>query len=129
MQKFKTKAEFIEAEQLSKDNAKDLVKMCGGVLVGESNPRDPEDVYTAINVPTVEGNVRLSEGMWLVKDVFGRWGAMGESAFDEMFESETTVDEHFDDNQARFAREEKLEAPQHLTFGGRVVNIRDAKKI
>lgn len=87
MRQFKTKAVAIEAEQLTDDNVEELARLCGGVIVEEIHPRHPDRKYRGINVPTAQsGNVRLSQGQWLVRDAFGRFGVLSDREFNQDFE-------------------------------------------
>lgn len=88
MKQFKSRAQYIEAEQLTRENAAELALMCGGHLVEEIDPRNDSVRFVAINVPTTRGNIRLSEGQYLTRDVYGRWGTMGQRAFAELYDTD-----------------------------------------
>lgn len=73
--------ESVEAEQLTADNAEDIARWCGGQVIRETSPRDPEDVFLGVNVPTLNGNQRLTQGMFLVKKEDGTFDLRGATAF------------------------------------------------
>lgn len=85
MQWYTTLPETVAADQLTKDNAEELARLCGGQVITETNPRDENQKYVGINVPTLRGVERLSEGMMLVKYPEGSWGVMGPHTFREKF--------------------------------------------
>jgi len=65
----------IEAAQLTTENAEELAKTCNGLIVEEINPFDDSERRLGINVPTEQGNKRLSVGSYLVHyaDFFFVW--------------------------------------------------------
>lgn len=67
------KAITIEANRLTKDNAEALAIWCGGRLVEELDAHTPTDKYVGINIPTLEGVMRASEGDYIIKGVKGEF--------------------------------------------------------
>lgn len=67
------KAVTIEANLLTKDNAEAIAVWCGGRLVEEMDAQTPTDKYVGINIPTLEGVMRASEGDYIIKGVKGEF--------------------------------------------------------
>lgn len=76
----------VEAMTLTKENAEELANWCGGKIVEEQNPADPDDVYVGINFPTYDGNKRLSQGEVLVRNKNGHFSKQNAGFFANMFE-------------------------------------------
>lgn len=85
MQQYTTLPETVYAEQLTRDNVEELARLCGGQVIIETDPRNPDNKYVALNVPTLSGVKRASEGQMLIKYQEGSWGVMGATAFRETF--------------------------------------------
>lgn len=71
--KYRKKAVEVEAIQLGKDNAEEVAQWCGGLIVEEIDPEDDDKRYVAINIPTLEGTMRASEGDYVIKGVRGEF--------------------------------------------------------
>ncbi len=67
------KAVTIEANELTKENAEAVALWCGGRLVEEIDPHTPTTRFAAINIPTLEGVMRASEGDFIIKGVKGEF--------------------------------------------------------
>lgn len=76
----------IEANCLTKDNAEAVALWCGGQLVEEINPEDSADRYVGINIPTLEGVMRASEGDYIIKGVQGEFYPCKPSIFTSTYE-------------------------------------------
>lgn len=63
----------VEANLLTKENAEAVALWCGGQLVEEINPENEDDRYVGINIPTLEGVMRASEGDYIIKGVQGEF--------------------------------------------------------
>lgn len=68
---YRSKPVIIEANLLTKENAEAIAVWCGGRLVEEANAENPLDKYVGINVPTLNGPARASEGDYVVKGELG----------------------------------------------------------
>lgn len=45
----------IEARQVTRENASDIAAWCGGRVIQTAKPGDPDDIYVALEIPTLEG--------------------------------------------------------------------------
>lgn len=70
---YRKKAVTIEANQLTKDNVEAVALWCGGQRVEEIDPNDSDIRFVAINIPTLEGVMRASEGDYIIKGVQGEF--------------------------------------------------------
>jgi hypothetical protein len=76
----------VTAMKLTKDNVQEVVKWCGGLEVKEHDPLNPGQTFVGVNVPTASGNVRLSEGQYLLQSSSGSFYVSGPNAFEHSFE-------------------------------------------
>jgi len=88
MGSYQRKIETVDARQLTVDNVDILAQWCGGMKVEEKNPRDPSDVYVGLNVPTISGGLRVSQGDWLVKQENGVFVKYTAFDFNRQFEEQ-----------------------------------------
>lgn len=70
---WRKKPVVVQANELTRDNAESVAVWCGGVLVEEVNAENPLDKYVGINIPTLEGIMRASEGDYVIKGVQGEF--------------------------------------------------------
>lgn len=63
----------VEANLLTKENAEAVALWCGGQLVTEYDALDPTQSFVGINIPTLEGVMRASEGDYVIKGVQGEF--------------------------------------------------------
>lgn len=75
----------IRAEKLTANNAAYLTDMCGGMKVLEHDALDSSKTMVGINVPTLSGNKRLSEGDYLVL-VNGRFSVEYAPLIEDMYQ-------------------------------------------
>lgn len=85
----KSPLEHVEAFQLTPENADDLVVWTGGRFVEEIEPLDENVTYVAINIPSLDGGMRASEGDYIIKLPNGRFSVMHPDAFQKMYERNT----------------------------------------
>lgn len=71
MSNFRRRPVDIEARQVTPDTVADIVAWCGGVQVEEQDALDPNRTYVGVNVPTLSGVVRVSEGDYVAKSPQG----------------------------------------------------------
>lgn len=76
----------VEAEQLCPENADRLAMWCGGALVEEYDPFDKTKKFVAMNVPTINGMRRASEGDYIVKDGTGIISVRKKNVFESEYE-------------------------------------------
>lgn len=76
----------VEANLLTKENAEAVALWCGGQVVTEINPRDHDDVYVGLNIPTLEGVMRASEGDYVIRGVQGEFYPCKPSIFTATYE-------------------------------------------
>lgn len=62
----------VEANLLTKENVTAVALWCGGQQVEEIDPFD-NTRYVGINIPTLEGTMRASEGDYVIKGVQGEF--------------------------------------------------------
>jgi hypothetical protein len=65
---YRTKPALVEAVQLLPENAETVARWCGGALAASANALDRTEVFVELNLPTLEGVVRVSQGDYVVKD-------------------------------------------------------------
>lgn len=82
---YQKKPVVVQATQLSPATAKDLAEWCGGQLVEEIDPLDSNKKFVAINLPTLEGARRASEGDWVVKGTRGEFYRVDDAEFKNTF--------------------------------------------
>lgn len=85
MQKYRKKPVVVEAVKLSKANAAEVTQWCGGLEVEEVDPYS-EAVFVGVNIPTLEGTMRASEGDYVIKGTQGEFYPCKPDAFDGTFE-------------------------------------------
>jgi hypothetical protein len=76
----------IEAKQLTMDNAIEVASWCGGVYVHEIDPFDENKKFPAINVPTLDGPKRASQGSYVAKELGGKFVVYSQEQFEAKFE-------------------------------------------
>lgn len=79
--KYRTRSEYIEAVQLTADNVKEVTLWCGGYEVQELDPREETRNKVGVNIPTMEGTARVSEGDYVVRDANRRFWKFSEMEF------------------------------------------------
>lgn len=78
----------IEAAQLTSENVHELATWCGGQRVVEMDALDSTLKYVGINVPTfLGGNLRASEGFYIVKDSLGSFFVRKPGEFEDLYEA------------------------------------------
>lgn len=86
-QKYKlmSTGEVFEAEQLKHDNGMELVDWCGGRPVTEVDPFDDSLTFFGINVPTLAGTRRCSDGDYLVRSDNGYFHVVHKYEFEHTY--------------------------------------------
>lgn len=92
---YRKKPVTIEAVALTRENVHDVANWCGGRVVEEVKSSDPSDVYVALDIPTLEGNMRgetfdtsfrYPHGDWVIKGVKGEFYPCKPDIFDSTYE-------------------------------------------
>lgn len=88
-QKYRKKPVEIEAVRLTDEpgSADDVAAWCGGRAIHEESPRDYTDVYIAVDIPTLEGIMRASEGDYVIRGVQGEFHPCKPDIFKATYES------------------------------------------
>lgn len=81
---YQKKPVVVQAEKLSPDNATMVAEWCGGMQVEEIGSNDEKLV--GINIPTLEGTMRASEGDYVIKGVKGEFYPCKPDIFTETYE-------------------------------------------
>ncbi len=86
MPTYKVKAAQIEARRLFADKVEDIAHWCGGGIVEETDALDATKKFVGINVPTLYGVVRASEGDYVTKNERGEFDASKPAVFQMTYE-------------------------------------------
>lgn len=84
---YRKKAVEVEARKLTPDTAEDIAQWCGGRLVEETDALDASLKYVGINIPTLEGVMRASEGDYVIRGVQGEFYPCKPSIFEATYDS------------------------------------------
>ncbi len=76
----------VEAIEVTPDSVQRAAVWCGGRIASEIHPFDNTVRYVAINIPTLEGVKRASEGDFIIKSDDGSFDVMGGNAFRRKYE-------------------------------------------
>lgn len=80
--KFRTRSEYIEAVKLTAQNIDEVAYWCGGQKVEEKDPDgDITKDKVGLNIATMEGTARVSEGDWVVREANRRFWKMNDFDF------------------------------------------------
>ena len=86
----KVKTASVRAAQLTADSVASVVSWTGGKQVKEIDPEDSEKTMVGINIPTLDGNVRASEGDYVVQHIeTGRFEVWLAEEFEQTYERPT----------------------------------------
>lgn len=86
MRLFKPRTAVVVAEQVSFNTAEELVQQFGAQIVKEIDPFDSGATFIALNVPTLEGVKRASQGDWVVR-VSGGVRVIKPAQFEALYEA------------------------------------------
>lgn len=70
---YRKKPVEVQAIQLTPSNAEEVASWCGGSVVEEIDPINPDKRYVGVNIPTLEGVMRASEDDYVIKGVKGEF--------------------------------------------------------
>ena len=90
----------IEARQVTRENASDIAAWCGGRVIQTAKPGDPDDIYVALEIPTLEGimraetthpstwdGARYTGGDWIIRGVQGEFYPCKPDIFEQTYEA------------------------------------------
>jgi hypothetical protein len=77
----------VKAIQLRSDNAESVAEWCGGQTVEEiERHEDGEKRFVGLNIPTLDGVIRASEGDYVVKEAHGGFTKISAQEFSSTYE-------------------------------------------
>lgn len=82
---YKQKVAEVEARELTADTVEDIAQWVGGIQVKEMDPVTKE-FYVGLNIPTFRGNVRASEGDFVIRSKTGIVSVMKPNEFRSTYE-------------------------------------------
>lgn len=108
--KYSSKAVNIEAVELTKDNVDELSKWCGGRPVEMKDALDEEKTFVGLNIPTLEGTMRASEGDFIIKGLRGEFYPCKPDVFHAKYEELVVPDPVEVDSELVIEREDVFES-------------------
>lgn len=82
----KKQAAHVEVNRLTAENAIAVALWCGGQHVNEKDPFESEKTYVGLNIATLQGVRRASEGDYIVKLENGGFTVWKAPEFEAMYE-------------------------------------------
>lgn len=64
---------LVHVVEVIPENRDEIERFCGGIIITEHDPEDHTKTYIGVNVPTLEGVIRASEGDFIVRSEAGRY--------------------------------------------------------
>jgi hypothetical protein len=83
---YRKKPVVIEAHLLTHDSIEDIAFWSGSQVQRQPKPSDVTDVWTFINIPTLEGIMRGDIGDYIIKGVKGEFYACKQDVFELTYE-------------------------------------------
>jgi hypothetical protein len=83
---YRSKPKIVQAVQLEPHKAAEIANWCGGEVVEEIDALDPDKRFVGINIPTLEGVMRASQGDYVIKSVKGEFYPCKPDIFEASFE-------------------------------------------
>lgn len=84
MSEYELKPNDVDAKQVSWETADEIAQWCGGVVVTEYSYPHGEPM-PGINVPTLTGMVRASEGDYVIRHASGQFQKRSRYAFESEY--------------------------------------------
>jgi hypothetical protein len=84
--RFRKKPVEIEAQRLDGTNGQEIAQWCGGRARSEAKASDPSDVAYWVDIATLEGVMRASEGDWVIRGVQGEFYPCKPDIFEATYE-------------------------------------------
>lgn len=85
VQRYKTVPEFVEAIPITAATIEIAANWCGGTKVREIDPLNQAITYVGLNVPTLMGVQRASEGDYVVRTADGQFTVYQQTQFRDKF--------------------------------------------
>lgn len=76
----------VHVVEVKPENRDELERFCGGAIITEHDPEDHSKTYIGVNVPTLDGVVRASEGDFIVRSEAGRYTVVPREEFLAQYE-------------------------------------------
>lgn len=89
IKRYRKKPVVIDAVRLTEADIDPIAFWCGGEARSEVSPRDHDDVYRYILIPTLEGVMKAEIGDWVVKGVKGEFYPVKNDIFKATYEEGT----------------------------------------
>ena len=86
MSKYVKKPVVIEAEQLTRENGKELAQECGGKWVDLYARGDRGEDISHVQIETLEGTMRANLGDWIIKGICGEFYPCKPDIFEKTYE-------------------------------------------
>lgn len=84
---FRKRPVVVEAKQLTFATLDEVTYWCGGNVQQQPKPSDVNDVWTFINIPTLEGIMRGDMGDYIIKGVQGEFYPCKPDIFEATYEA------------------------------------------
>lgn len=87
--RYRKKPVVIEAMRVTPENVDEVAAWCGGRVHREAKSSDPTDVYTALDIPTLEGVMRAQTyrgGDYIIRGVQGEFYPCKPDIFEASYE-------------------------------------------
>jgi len=76
----------VEAMKLEPENVERVAVWCGGVEVQETDALDSTKKFVALNIPTLRGVERATQGWYVIRDRNGAFSTMSPEEFQNKYE-------------------------------------------
>ena len=86
MPRYRKKPVEVEAHQLMPFNVTEVAEWCGGQMVEEIDPINVQNLYVGLNIATLEGVMRASQGDYVIRGVKGEFYPCKEHIFEATYE-------------------------------------------
>lgn len=100
MSEYELRPRDVEARQITSwETAKAIATWCGGKVVEEIDPFDEKKTHPGVNIPTLEGIVRASEGDYVIRHKSGNFQRRSRFSFEQEWRAkQETVEMASDDS-------------------------------
>ena len=87
---YRPRVSSVQAIQVTPESAQEAATWCAGKLIDEKSPFDETVIQPGINVPTLSGVKRASQGDYILKNLDGGgFQVMNETLFEQNYERPT----------------------------------------
>lgn len=84
--RYQSKVTLVEAEEVTRDTVDRVARWCGGRVIEEQDAQDTSKTFVGINLPTLHGMARASEGDYVVKGAAGDFWPVQRDIFQSKYE-------------------------------------------